>query len=71
MRPAARQPWPKTLAERTRAVQRALTAHVRPATAAVVAGQFSRARKTDVAAILETLAALGLARVAGGGRYGA
>ena len=63
--------WPKGLADRARAVQRALAADDRPATPSEVAKRFSRARKTDVEQILETLAALGQARLTDDGRYAA
>ncbi len=67
----AKAPWPKALAERARAVQRILAAEDRPATPSEVASRFQRARKTDVASILDTLVALGQARQSEDGRYAA
>lgn len=53
--------WPKTLAERAKAVEAALTSADSPMTAVDLAKAFSRAKADDVAEILETLAALGRA----------
>ena len=61
--------WPATLPERIRAVRHALTTHNKPATAADIASQFSRANKANVAELLETLVAVGQARVTAGGEY--
>ena len=61
--------WPTTLPERIRAVRQALTTHAKPATAADIAAQFSRANKSHVAELLETLVAVGQARVTAGGEY--
>ena len=61
--------WPATLPERIRAVRHALTTHAKPATAAVIAGQFRRANTAHVAELLETLVAVGQARVTAGGEY--
>ena len=58
-----------TLPERIRAVRQALTTSPKPATAADIAGQFSRANKANVAELLETLVAVGQARVTAGGAY--
>ena len=55
-------PWPKTLAERAKAVESALTAEPKPVTAAELATRFARAKPADVDEILDTLAALGRAR---------
>ena len=63
--------WPATLPERIRAVRHALTTHAKPATAADIANQFSRANKAHVAELLETLVAVGQARVTAGGEYAA
>lgn len=55
-------PWPKPLAERVRAVETALAAEEKPATAADLAKRFTRANAADIAEILETLVTLGRAR---------
>lgn len=55
-------PWPKTLAERVRAVETALAAEERPATAAELTDRFSRAKAPDLREILQTLVTLGRAR---------
>jgi hypothetical protein len=54
----AKQPWPKTLAERAKAVETALAAAARPITAAELTKQFSRAKEPEVLEILDTLVAL-------------
>ena len=66
---APKAAWPATLPERIRAVRQALTSSPKPATAADIAGQFSRANKATVAELLETLVAVGQARVTPGGEY--
>ncbi len=58
----AKLPWPKTLAERAKAVEAALAASAQPVTAEGLAKGFLRAKPAEVAEILETLAALGRAR---------
>jgi type I restriction-modification system DNA methylase subunit len=50
--------WPKTLAERAKAVEAALTAGDRPLTSADLTAQFTRAKEPEVREILETLVAL-------------
>ena len=57
-----KHPWPKDLAEQTRAVRTALAAHGCPVTAADVARQFKNAKAPRVEEILDTLVALGHAR---------
>ena len=57
----AKEPWPKPLAERVSAVERALQAAARPVTPAQLARHFLRANPADLAEILETLATLGRA----------
>jgi hypothetical protein len=57
-RPGAKVPWPKSIADRAKAVEAALHAAEHPVTAADLAKQFSRAKDQDVQEILETLAAL-------------
>ncbi|MCX6925562.1 MAG: class I SAM-dependent DNA methyltransferase, partial [Verrucomicrobia bacterium] len=59
---AGKQAWPRTLAERVKAVSTALAAVKEPATAAEIAKRFARARTADVGEILETLCAMGKAR---------
>jgi len=66
---AARAPWPETLPERIRAVQRALAAEARPADAAAIAWRFVRAQKKQVQTLLETLETLGLVRQTDDGRF--
>ena len=66
---ATKAEWPATSTERYRAVRHALTTHAKPATAADIAGQFSRANKAHVAVLLETLVAVGQARVMLSGEY--
>ena len=56
-----KEPWPKTLAERVQAVERALHAAAAPVTAAALARRFARAKPADLAEILETLTLLGRA----------
>ena len=66
---ATKADWPSTLPERIRAVRHALTTHNKPATAADIAGQFTKANKATVGELLETLVAVGQARVTAGGEY--
>ena len=66
---ATKADWPATSTERYRAVRQALTTHAKPATAADIANQFSRANIAHVAKILETLVDVGLVRVTAGGEY--
>jgi len=58
----AKAPWPKTLAERVKAVEQTLAREEKPATADDLAKRFSRAKPADIAEILETLVTLGRAR---------
>lgn len=61
-RPSERKAdWPKTLAERVKAVETALHAVGAPTTPAELAKQFKRAKPADVAEILETLVTVGRA----------
>ncbi|MFO1349731.1 MAG: type IIL restriction-modification enzyme MmeI [Gammaproteobacteria bacterium] len=64
---AIKQPWPKTLAEQAQAVRGMLTGA--PANTAEIARQFERAKPERVAELLETLAALGQARILEDGRF--
>jgi hypothetical protein len=61
-------PWPKTLPEQIAAVRTALT-DLGTATPEQVARQFMRARAGSVQPLLESLAALGQARLVDGGRF--
>ena len=67
--PLAPHLWPKTLAEQARAVTEALAEAGEPLTAAALAARFRGAKPKPVAALLETLVALGRAREVGGGRF--
>ena len=61
-RPTGRKTeWPKSLAERVKAVETALHASGAPTTSAELAKQFKRAKPADVAEILETLVTVGRA----------
>ncbi|MGB7344058.1 MAG: DNA methyltransferase [Pirellulaceae bacterium] len=64
-----KQPWPKTLPERMVAIQSALQRHATPAASKEIAAYYSRAKKSDVAELLETLAAVGNVRQLEDGRY--
>ena len=69
--PAAKHPWPKTLAEQAQAVRAALASAPAPATPEELARTFSGARSDRVADLLDTLASLGQARRLEDGRYAA
>ena len=66
----AKAPWPKTLPEQIAAVRTALT-DLGTATPEQVARQFLRARAGSVQPLLESLTALGQARLVEGGRFAA
>jgi hypothetical protein len=51
--------WPKTMAERVKAVSVALKDHKEPVTSEDLAKRFARAKAGDIAEILETLCAMG------------
>jgi hypothetical protein len=68
--PLAPRPWPKTLAEQARAVTEALAEAGEPLTVAALAARFQGAKPKPLAALLETLVALGRAREVEGGRFG-
>jgi hypothetical protein len=68
--PTAKTPWPKSLPEQIAAVRTALT-DLGTATPEQVARQFQRARATSVQPLLESLTALGHARLIEGGRFAA
>ena len=59
---AGKLAWPKTLAQRVKAVSTALAGVKEPVAAAEVAKRFARARAADVGEILATLCAVGKAR---------
>ena len=63
-------PWPKALPEQIAAVRAALS-EMGEATPEQVARQFKRARATSVKPLLESLSALGQARLVEGGRFAA
>jgi hypothetical protein len=63
---ALRLPWPPSLPERVRAVRDYLIKTPAPVRPETVARSFARARIPEVAAILETLTALGQAKTADG-----
>ncbi len=66
---AARQSWPKELAEQFKAVRAALTTEKAPAAAEQVAAHFVHARRSRVREVLDTLVSLGQARQAASGCY--
>jgi hypothetical protein len=66
---AKKLPWPKSQAERTKAIQTLLAKQTQPITPEQLARRFQRAREDSVAVILEALASLGLARKVRGGAY--
>ena len=66
----AKTPWPKTLPEQIAAVRSAL-GDLGTATPEQVARQFQRARAGSVQPLLESLAALGQARLVEGGKFAA
>ncbi len=65
----AKAAWPTTLPERFQAIRQALNARGKPATSEEIATGFSRAKKDQVAEILETLVTVGQARQTKGGKY--
>jgi hypothetical protein len=70
-RGAGKQPWPKTRAERTKAVQAALASATAALAPEELAKQFTRGNAEQIAEILDALASLGLVRKARGGKYAA
>ncbi len=68
-KPKGKAVWPKALAERVQAVETALHVAAAPVAPADLAKQFARAKPADVAEILATLATLGRARRASGGKF--
>lgn len=67
--PLAPRPWPKTLAEQAHAVTEILAEAGEPLTAAALAARFQGAKVKPLAALLDTLVALGRAREVEGGRF--
>ncbi|MFZ4789979.1 MAG: class I SAM-dependent DNA methyltransferase [Candidatus Competibacteraceae bacterium] len=63
------RPWPKTLPEQARAVTEVLTEAGAPQTPVELAARFEGAKLKSLTALLETLAALGRARVVEGARF--
>ena len=55
---AAKLPWPKTLADRAKAVEALLASADHPITSAELTKQFTRAKESEVLEILDTLVAL-------------
>ncbi|REJ88388.1 MAG: class I SAM-dependent DNA methyltransferase [Planctomycetota bacterium] len=64
-----KQPWPKTLPERVRVLRSTLAEGSTPLAADDLRKRFTRARKTDVEELLETLVEVGQARCTDDGRY--
>jgi type II restriction/modification system DNA methylase subunit YeeA len=56
--PKSKIPWPKTMAERAKAIESALAAATHPITSTELTAQFTRAKEPEVREILETLVAL-------------
>ncbi len=68
--PPAPRSWPKTLAEQARTVTEALAEAGEPLTPAALAARFRGAKPKSLAALLDTLVALGRAREVEGGQFG-
>ena len=68
--PLAPHPWPKTLAEQARAITEMLAEVGEPLTAAALAARFQGAKPKPLAALLDTLVALGRAREVEGRKFG-
>ncbi len=64
-----KQPWPKTLPDRMVAIQSALQRHAAPADGKEVAAYYTRANKSQIKELLETLVAVGNVRQLDDGRY--
>ncbi|MDZ4698843.1 MAG: type IIL restriction-modification enzyme MmeI [Rhodothermales bacterium] len=67
--PAGKTPWPKSLAERVQAVQRAIESRAGGVTAAEVAGSSKGAKVADVESVLQALEMLGHVRQPEAGRF--
>jgi hypothetical protein len=68
--PPAPRPWPKTLAEQARVVTETLAETREPLSVAALTACFQGAKPKPLAALLDTLVALGRARETDGGRFG-
>ncbi|MGV3616276.1 MAG: DNA methyltransferase [Fimbriimonas sp.] len=66
---AVREPWPKTPAERARAVRLALERQAAPATVEEIAGTFRGAPRKALETLLEVMVGLGQARKTSAGLY--
>lgn len=66
---AKKERWPAGLPERIKGIRVALLTIARPAAAKELAGRFSRAKAEDVQELLETLVAVGQARLTDDGRF--
>ena len=62
LNPRRKLPWPKTMAERVKAVNATLASVKQPVTAADMAKGFARVKAAEVGDILETLCAMAHAR---------
>jgi hypothetical protein len=66
---ATKTPWPKTLPQQVAAVRQMLQQQSAPSTSAGVAKQFKAAKANTVEELLDTLVAIGQARILPDGRY--
>ena len=66
---ATKTPWPKTLPQQVAAVRQMLQQQSAPSTSAAVAKQFKAAKANTVEELLDTLVAIGQARILPDGRY--
>ncbi|MCA9201083.1 MAG: hypothetical protein KDA87_26265, partial [Planctomycetales bacterium] len=66
---ATKTPWPKTLPQQVAAVRQILQQQSAPSTSAAVAKQFKGAKANTVEELLDTLVAIGQARILPDGRY--
>jgi hypothetical protein len=68
-KPKEKAPWPKTLAERAKAVKAVLAEQRSPVTSEQLTKKFLRAKVEVVEELLDTLVSLGQARELAGGRF--
>ncbi len=66
---ATKVPWPKTLPQQVAAVRQMLQLQPAPRTSTAVAKQFKAAKANTVEELLDTLVAIGQARILPDGRY--
>ena len=66
---ATKTPWPKTLPQQVAAVRQMLQQQSAPSTSTAVAKQFKAAKANTVEELLDTLVAIGQARILPDGRY--